>query len=63
MAETEVLSEFSDNKMNATITELNDNKLPKITSPQSRRQVSSKREPRKTPPYLPSIKSSPASPP
>lgn len=33
MAEPEVLSEFSDNKMNASITEQNDNKLPKIGKP------------------------------
>jgi hypothetical protein len=33
MASPEVLSEFSDNKMSATITEHNDSKLPKITKP------------------------------
>lgn len=63
MASPEVLSEFSDQQMSATITEHHDTKLPKITKPTSRSQAGSKAESRKIPPSLPSLKTNPADPP
>lgn len=49
--------------MNASLTLDVENKLPKISLPPSRHSVRSKAESRKTPPFLPPLKTNPADPP
>lgn len=56
MAETDLLSEFADNKMQTATEQEYTYKLPRIEQPKSRTNARSKAEVRKTPPLFPNIR-------